>query len=88
MADIITTKTMTVKTLDGQSEETITTNYVSRLINNILFINRIVVDEEGNNKEVLVMEQPWKCNPDGSRSNWQGEEDAEQWLESVKDFML
>lgn len=36
----------------------------------------------------LSMVQPWKCNPDGSRSDFTSAEDAFAWAESVKDSIL
>jgi hypothetical protein len=36
----------------------------------------------------LSMIQPWKCNPDGTRSDFLNAEDAFAWAESVKDSIL
>ena len=36
----------------------------------------------------LSMVQPWKCNPDGTRSDFSSAEDAFAWAESVKDSIL
>jgi len=87
MADIITIKSKTLSSADGV-EVTITNNYVSRIINGILFVNRVTTDDAGNTTETAVMEQPWRCHPDGSRSDWKNDDDAAEWLESVKDYML
>jgi hypothetical protein len=88
MSDILTIKTREfIDPITGDKTYT-TSTYVSRLASGTLYINSLKKDEEGNDVEVLVMEQPWKCNPDGSRSNWQNNADAEAWLESIKHDML
>lgn len=45
-----------------------------------------VVDEVDT--VTLSMVQPWKCNPDGTRSEFLNAEDAFAWAESVKDSIL
>jgi hypothetical protein len=88
MSDIITINTKEFK--DSATDEIIcsTSTYISRLVNGVLYINALRQDQDGNDIEVPVMEQPWKCNPDGSRSHWADDKDAESWLESIKHDML
>lgn len=43
---------------------------------------------DGTETVTLSMIQPWKCNPDGSRSDFLNAEDAFAWAESVKDSIL
>jgi len=62
--------------------------YVSRLNGTVLNISEVRTDEAEQEIEVLIMQQPWKCNLDGSRENFTTEEDAAAWLESVKDSFL
>ena len=62
--------------------------YISTLHGNILNISEIRTDKNDQEIEVLIMQQPWKCHPDGSRENFTTEEDAAAWLESVKDSFL
>lgn len=52
-----------------------------------LQVSTVVVDE-GAETVTLSMVQPWKCNPDGSRSDFLNAEDAFAWAESVKDSIL
>ena len=52
-----------------------------------LQVSTVVVDE-GVETVTLSMVQPWKCNPDGSRSDFLNAEDAFEWAESVKDSIL
>lgn len=52
-----------------------------------LQVSTVVVDE-GVETVTLSMIQPWKCNPDGSRSDFLNAEDAFAWAESVKDSIL
>ena len=65
-----------------------TKKFSSTLVGNILLIRQIVISEDNQETEVLVMEQPWKCYPDGSRENFVDETDAAAWLELVKDSFL
>jgi hypothetical protein len=88
MSDIITTKTRVYTNPDNNEEIISTSTHISRLVGGTLFIYSLRKDEEDKDVEVLVMEQPWKCNPDGSRSPWQDEQDAENWLEANKQNML
>jgi hypothetical protein len=62
--------------------------YTSALSGGVLLIREIQINEDNQETEVLVMEQPWKCHPDGSRENFVNETDAAVWLESVKDSFL
>lgn len=52
-----------------------------------LQVSTVTVDEE-TETVTLSMIQPWKCNPDGSRSDFLNAEDAFAWAESVKDSIL
>ena len=52
-----------------------------------LQVSTVTVDE-GTETVTLSMIQPWKCNPDGSRSDFLNAEDAFAWAESVKDSIL
>lgn len=88
MSDILTIKTREFTDPATGDKTYSTSTYVSRLTSGVLYIHSLRKDEEDNDVEVLVMEQPWKCNPDGSRSSWQDNADAEAWLESVKNDML
>lgn len=65
-----------------------TKKYSSKLYGSVLIISEIITNEENQETEVLVMQQPWKCHPDGSRENFVDETDAAVWLESVKDSFL
>ena len=47
-----------------------------------------VIIVEGVETVTLSMIQPWKCNPDGTRSDFLNGEDAFAWAESVKDSIL
>ena len=80
MADITTIKQY--DHLEGEETVTITRTYVSRIIDGILFVNILSTDDFGNTQEVPVMEQPWKPNPDGSRSEWFSDNDAAAWLDT------
>lgn len=62
--------------------------YTSELSGGVLLIREVVISEDNQETEVLVMEQPWKCHPNGSRENFVNETDAAVWLESVKDSFL
>lgn len=53
-----------------------------------LMISEVITSEDNQETEVLVIEQPWKCHPDGGRENFVDETDAAAWLESVKDSFL
>jgi len=86
MADITTTKAYDHQ--EGDEIVEMTRTYVSRIINGILLVNLLSTDDSGNPKEVLIMEQPWKPNLDGSRSSWIDDNDAAAWLESIKNTNL
>lgn len=88
MSDIFTTKTRTLPNQDDDGTHEEVFNYVSRLQNGVLKISSIRKNEKDEDVEVLIMEQPWKCNPDGSRAAWTDDADAEQWLEAVKNDLL
>jgi hypothetical protein len=88
MLDIFITKTKTLPNHDDDGTHEETFNYVARLQNGVLLISAIKKNENNEDIEVLVMEQPWKCNPDGSRAAWVDDADAEQWLEAVKHDLL
>jgi len=80
MADITTIKT--IDHLEGEETVTMTRTYTSRIIDGILFVNILSTDDLGNTQEVPVMEQPWKTNPNGSRSAWIDDNDAAAWLDT------
>lgn len=65
-----------------------TKKFSSKLAGSVLMISEIRTNEDNQEIEVLVMQQPWKCHPDGSRENFIDETDAAVWLESVKDSFL
>ena len=88
MSDILTIKTREFTDPNTGDKTYTTSTYVSRLSNGVLYINSLKKNADDEDVEVLVMEQPWKCNPDGSRSQWQDDGDAEAWLESIKHDML
>jgi len=52
-----------------------------------LQVSMVAIDE-GAETVTLSMIQPWKCNPDGTRSDFLNAEDAFAWAESVKDSIL
>ena len=72
------------------TDPTITQNkkYISRFSSGLLVISEVITNEDNQETEVLVIQQPWKCHPDGSRENFVDESDAADWLESVKDSFL
>jgi hypothetical protein len=80
MADITTIKTF--DQLEGEETVTLMRTYVSRIIDGILFVNILSTDDSGNTQEIPVMEQPWKPNPDGTRSDWISDTDAAAWLDT------
>lgn len=86
MADITTIKTFDHH--EGDEITTITKTYVSRIIDGMLFVNLLEIDDTGNTKETPYMEQPWRPNPNGSRSAWIDNNDAADWLESIKNTNL
>jgi hypothetical protein len=65
-----------------------TKKYSSKLSSGVLMISEVITNEDNQETEVLVIQQPWKCHPDGSRENFVDETDAAVWLESVKDSFL
>ena len=65
-----------------------TKKYSSSLVGGVLMISEIRTNEDNQEIEVLIIQQPWKCHPDGSRENFVDETDAAVWLESVKDSFL
>ena len=86
MSDITTTKT--VEWQENDQTVTMTKTFVSRLINGCLFVNLLKTNDDGSTEEILCMEQSWRPNPDGSRSNWIDDNDAAMWLESIKNTNL
>jgi len=62
--------------------------YSSTFSGRILMISEIITSEDDQETEVLAIQQPWKCHPDGSREDFIDEADAAAWLESVKDSFL
>jgi hypothetical protein len=83
---ITTEKIITPNPADPSVTQTKT--FKSRLNGSTLLISEVRTDENNQEIEVLIMEQPWKCNPDGSREHFANEEDAATWLELVKDSLL
>ena len=88
MSDIFITKTRILPNQDGVGTHEVVFNYVARLQNGVLLVSAMRKNENDEDVEVPVMEQPWKCNSDGSRSAWTDDADAEQWLEAVKNDLL
>jgi len=43
---------------------------------------------DGVEEEHAVMDQPWKCLSDGTRQQFVDDEDAFDWLDSVKNAIL
>lgn len=52
-----------------------------------LYVYEVLIVDE---KEELMpsMVQPWKCNPDGTRSDFVDSEDAFTWADSVKNTLF
>lgn len=72
---------------DDQDQIVSETIYRAYFANTVLSIKRVdTVDD--NEIETPVMEQPWKCLEDGSRQDFLDDEDAFDWLDSVKDTIL
>jgi len=64
-----------------------TRTFKSELAGSVLIIKELVVDENNQEVEMLLVTQPWKPNPDGTRSNWINEDDASNWIESIKNTL-
>ena len=54
---------------------------------NTLYVYEVLIVDE-KEELILGMVQPWKCNPDGTRSDFVDSEDAFTWAESVKNTLL
>lgn len=46
------------------------------------------VDDNGDHKLIPVMIQPWKCLPDGSRTNFADSQDAFDWFNDFKEQVI
>jgi hypothetical protein len=80
-----TTSTKIKEMPDGNSvEKTFKLSYYS----GELRIFEQTTNEQAENVEVLIIVQPWKCLPDGSRENFVSHEDAFQWFEDSKSWLV
>jgi hypothetical protein len=77
-----TSKTVTI------GEESQVRNYQLEFQNSTLVVSAITLSESGDPVITPVLVQPWKCNPDGTREDFAGDEDAFDWFESVKDTLI
>jgi hypothetical protein len=64
-----------------------TRTFKSELVGSILIIKEVTVDENNQEIERTLKIQPWKPNPDGTRSDWIDEDDASSWVESIKNTL-
>ena len=64
-----------------------TRTFKSELAGFVLIIKEVIVDENNQEIEQIRVTQPWKPNPDGTRSSWINEEDASNWIESIKNTL-
>ena len=79
-------KTIVTETDDGVQETVV--NYKVYYQSGMLTVSRLEISETGESVEVPLITQPWKCLPDGSRSDFVDAEDALAWLETVKDTII
>jgi hypothetical protein len=80
-------KDITKTLLNEQNEVIDSILYRVYFESGVLKINKVTVVDD-NEVETLVMEQPWKCLADGSREEFVDDNDAFDWLESVKNMIL
>lgn len=57
-------------------------NYKATFDEGVLELYTIVTDEDGNETEIKGPSQPFKCNPDGTRSDFADSSDAFDWIKS------
>jgi hypothetical protein len=80
-------KDITKTLLNEQNEVIDSILYRAYFESGVLNINKVTVVDD-NEVETLVMEQLWKCLADGSREEFVDDNDAFDWLESVKSMIL
>lgn len=57
-------------------------NYKATYNEGVLELFIVQTNEDGNEVEVPSYSQPFKCNPDGTRSDFVDSEDAFDWIKS------
>jgi hypothetical protein len=83
MGTRIVNKTIT----DADGVATVVKDFELSYDSGVLTVSQLIADENGTEKTVPTMIQPWKCNDDGSRADFVDETDAFDWFESVKNIL-
>ncbi len=80
-----TTSTKLKELPDGSS---VTKNFKLSYDSGELKVFEQTINENEEVTEVLIIVQPWKCLPDGSRESFSDHEDAFQWFEDSKSWLV
>lgn len=83
MGTRIINKTVT----DDNGAETVVKAFELSYEGGVLTVSQMATDENGTETAVPTMIQPWKCNNDGSRTDFVDETDAFDWFESMKNIL-
>lgn len=75
------TKIIEKKGLDNDGNEVVVRTIRLEFDGTTLTASSVAVDENGAEVFTPYMVQPWKCNPDGTVSNFTSEQDAFDWAE-------
>ena len=84
----MTTRIVNKTAIDNEGVEIIVKSFQLSYEGGTLTVSQIGTDEEGNETIVPTMIQPWKCNDDGTRTDFVGEADAFDWFESMKNILV
>ena len=84
----MTTRIVNKTAIDNEGVETIINSFQLSYEGGTLTVSQIVTDSEGNETFVPTMIQPWKCNNDGTRTDFVNDSDAFDWFESMKNILV